>query len=122
MTDSEPREDRRQQPKPPKPQYLTAQNAARKLGIFLPAAPAEFRDNQHSREELAALQADPPEWLRTLRAEGPHPRDEVSRRLGITNSALQRAGVSDSMTTAEIDAILADPPQWLLDEQRRQRP
>lgn len=122
MTDSEPREDRRQQPKPPKPQYLTAQNAARKLGIFLPAAPAEFRDNQHSREELAALQADPPEWLRTLRAEGPHPRDEVSRRLGITNSALQRAGVSDSMTTAEIAALLADPPQWLLDEQRRQRP
>ncbi len=122
MTDSEPREDRRQQPKPPKPQYLTAQNAARKLGIFLPAAPAEFRENQHSREELAALQADPPGWLRTLRAEGPHPRDEVSRRLGITNSALQRAGVSDSMTTAEIDAILADPPQWLLDEQRRPRP
>ena len=120
MTD-EPREDRRQQPKPPKAQYLSALNAAKKLGIYLPAAPAEFREAQHSREELAALQADPPEWLRTLRAEGPHPRSEVSRRLGVTNSALARAGVSDAMTTAEIQALLADPPQWLHAERARAR-
>ena len=33
MTDSEPCEDRRQQPKPPKPQFLSAQTAAKKLGI-----------------------------------------------------------------------------------------
>ncbi len=120
MTD-EPREDRRQQPKPPKVQYLSAQTAAKKLGIYLPAAPAEFRENQHSRDELAALQTDPPAWLRTLRAEGPHPRSEVSRRLGITNSGLARAGVADAMTTAEIQAILADPPQWLHEERARAR-
>lgn len=121
MTDA-PREDRRQQPKPPKPQFLTAQNAARKLGIYLPAAPSEFRDRQHSREELAALQADPPPWLRTLRAEGPHPRSEVSRRLGVTNSALSRAGLADTaLTTEEIRAMLADPPEWLLAERARAR-
>lgn len=120
MTD-EPREDRRQQPKPPKPQYLSAQNAAKKLGIYLPAAPAEFRAAQHSREELASLQADPPEWLRALRAEGPHPRSEVAHRLGVTNSALARAGVSDAMTTAEIQALLANPPAWLHEERARAR-
>ncbi|OJX70032.1 MAG: hypothetical protein BGO94_14330 [Micrococcales bacterium 72-143] len=90
--------------------------------MYLPAAPAEFRDAQHSRDELAALQADPPEWLRVLRAEGPHPRSEVSRRLGITNSGLARAGVSDAMTTAEIQALVADPPAWLLAERRRTNP
>ena len=121
MTDA-PREDNRQQPKPRKPQYLSAQNAAKKLGIYLPAAPEEFRATQHSREELAALQADPPEWLRVLRAEGPHPRGEVSRRLGISNTALARSGVSDAMTSDEIRALLADPPAWLLAERARTRP
>ncbi|AYF99396.1 hypothetical protein D7I47_01805 [Protaetiibacter intestinalis] len=87
--------------------------------MYLPAAPEEFQAAQHSREELAALQAEPPAWLATLRREGPHPRGEVSRRLGITNSGLARAGVSDAMTTAEIQAILADPPEWLLVERRR---
>lgn len=121
MTDA-PREDNRQQPKPPKPQFLTAQTAAKKLGIYLPAAPAEFREAQHSREQLAALQADPPEWLRVLRTQGPHPRSEVSRRLGISNTGLARAGVPDAMTTEEIQAILADPPAWLIAERRRANP
>ena len=121
MTDA-PREDRRQQPKPPKAQFLSAQTAAKKLGIYLPAAPADFREAQHSRDELNALQADPPEWLRTLRAQGPHPRSEVAHRLGITNSGLARAGVSDAMTTAEIQALVADPPAWLVDERRRANP
>jgi hypothetical protein len=120
MTDA-PREDRRQQPKPPKPQYLSAQNAAKKLGIYLPAAPAEFQQAPHSRDELAALQADPPEWLRTLRTEGPHPRSEVAHRLGVSNSAFTRAGVSDAMTTAEIQALIANPPEWLHAERARAR-
>jgi hypothetical protein len=120
MTDA-PREDRRQQPKPPKTQYLSAQTAAKKLGIYLPGAPEEFRQAQHSREELASLQADPPEWLRTLRSEGPHPRSEVAHRLGVTNSALARAGVSDAMTTAEIQELLANPPAWLHAERARAR-
>jgi hypothetical protein len=120
MTD-EPREDRRQQPKPPKAQFLSAQTAAKKLGIYLQAAPAEFQQAQHSRDELAALQADPPAWLRTLRAEGPHPRSEVAHRLGVTNSAFARAGVADAMTTSEIQALIANPPQWLHDERSRAR-
>lgn len=121
MTD-EPREDRRQQPKPPKQQLLSPKTAAEKLGVFLPATPEEFRATPISRDDVQALQADPPEWLATLRREGPHPRNEVSRRLGVTNSALARAGVSDSMTTAEIRALLEDRPQWLVDEREKVAP
>jgi hypothetical protein len=119
---TDPREDRRQQPKPPKPQLLSPKTAAEKLGVFLPATPAEFRERQISRDELQALQADPPEWLVTLRREGPHPRNEVSRRLGISNSALARAGVSDSMTTAEIRALLDERPEWLIVERDKFAP
>ncbi|QEO10896.1 hypothetical protein FLP23_12095 [Protaetiibacter larvae] len=90
--------------------------------MYLPAAPEAFREAQHSRDELAELQANPPEWLSTLRREGPHPRAEVSRRLGITNSGLARAGASDAMTTAEIQALIADPPEWLIAERRRANP
>ena len=96
--------------------------AAKKLGLYLPATPPEFQAQELSRTEFLELQANPPEWLATLRREGPHPRSEVSNRLGITNSGLARAGVSDSMTTAEIQQILADPPAWLLAERRRANP
>jgi hypothetical protein len=119
---TEPREDRRQQPKPPKPQLLSPKTAAEKLGVFLPATPPEFRQKQISRDELQALQADPPEWLVTLRREGPHARNEVSRRLGVSNSALARAGVSDSMTTAEIRALLEERPEWLIAEREKFAP
>jgi hypothetical protein len=119
---TEPQEDRRQQPKPPKPQLLSPKTAAEKLGVFLPATPPEFRQKQISRDELQALQADPPEWLVTLRREGPHPRNEVSRRLGVSNSALARAGVSDSMTTAEIRALLEERPEWLIAEREKFAP
>ena len=121
MTD-EPREDRRQQPKPPKPQLLSPKTAADKLGVFLPATPEEFRAAPIARDALDALQADPPEWLATLRKEGPHPRNEVSRRLGVSNSALGRAGVSDSLTTTEIRALLAERPEWLIAEREKFAP
>jgi hypothetical protein len=121
MTDS-PREDRRQQPKPPKQQLLKPATAAGKLGVFLPATPDAFRSAPISRDALRALDADPPEWLTTLRREGPHPRSEVARRLGVSNSALARSGVSDSMTTSEIRAILADMPDWLSDEREKHAP
>jgi hypothetical protein len=119
---TEPREDRRQQPKPPKPQLLSPKTAAEKLGVFLPATPPAFRQTQISRDELQALQADPPVWLVTLRREGPHPRNEVSRRLGVSNSALARAGVSDAMTTAEIRALLDERPEWLIAEREKFAP
>ena len=52
--------------------------AAKKLDVYLPATPAEFQQGPITRAELAALQADPPEWLRTLRADGPHPKNLVA--------------------------------------------
>ncbi len=114
--------DRRQQPKPPKPQLLSPKTAAEKLGVYLPATPESFRAESISRDALAALQVDPPEWLSTLRKEGPHPRNEVSRRLGVSNSALARGGVSDSLTTTEIRALLAERPEWLVVEREKFAP
>lgn len=94
--------------------------AAKKLGIYLPAAPDDFRDREISRTELDALLVEPPEWLQTLRAEGPHPRDVVARKLGVSNSGLARGGITEALTTAEIKALLADPPRWLVDERATQ--
>jgi hypothetical protein len=121
MTDA-PREDRRQQPKPPKQQLLSPATAAQKLGVFLPATPDEFRAAPVSRTTLQELLDSPPEWLTTLRREGPHPRGEVSRRLGVSNSALVRGGVSDSMTSNEIRALLDEMPQWLTIEREKHAP
>jgi hypothetical protein len=118
----EPREDRRQQPKPKKEQLLSPATAAQKLGVFLPATPDEFRAGPISRNTLHEWLDSPPEWLTTLRRGGPHPRGEVARRLGVSNSALTRGGVSDSLTTAEIRAIIDEMPQWLVDEREKHAP
>ena len=96
-----------------KPQLLKPQTAADKLDLYLPAAPAEFREAPITREDLAALVADPPAWLVELRKNGPHPRQVVAARLRVSRSALVRAGVGDALTTAEIDAIIAEAPEWL---------
>ncbi|HEV7184810.1 MAG: DUF5997 family protein [Actinomycetales bacterium] len=103
-----------------KPQTMKAATAAKKLGIFLPAAPAEFRDREISRTELAELTAEPPTWLATLRADGPHPRDVVAQKLGISISGLARSGVDDALTTREIKDLLAAPPAWLVTERATQ--
>ena len=113
---SDPIEDRRQQPKPPKTQTMKPETAAKKLGVYLPATPAAFQEGLVTRDELNALLADAPEWLATLRHEGPHPRTEVARRLGISNSGLSRSGAPDVMTTSEIKALLEAPPAWLVAE------
>lgn len=115
----EQREDRRQQPKPPKTQLLKPETAAKKLSIYLPAAPEEFRSTPLSREQLTALTENPPEWLVSLRRDGPHPRSEVARRLGISNSGLARAGQPDVMTTAQIKQLLVEMPDWLVAERAR---
>lgn len=117
-----PREDRRQQPKPKKEQLLSPATAAKKLELYLPATPPEFQQTPISRTALAELQANPPAWLVTLRREGPHPRSVVSARLGVSNSALARGGVSDLMTTAEIAALLAEMPEWLVEEREKRAP
>lgn len=90
--------------------------AAKKLDVYLPATPDEFRNGSITRDELTALQADPPEWLRTLRADGPHPKNLVAARLGISNSGLIRGGITEALTTAQIDELLAEMPEWLAGE------
>ena len=100
----------------PKPQTMKPQTAAKKLGVLLSETPAEFQDDVVSRTELNALQADPPEWLSTLRRNGPHTRQETARRLGISNSGLARGGVGEHLTTDEIKALLEEMPDWLVAE------
>ena len=104
-----------------KPQFMKAETAAKKLEVLLAATPESFRDHDISRDELAALQASPPEWLVTLRREGPHPRSVVAQRLGVSNSGLARAGITEPLTTAEIGGILSEAPEWLAVEQERQK-
>jgi hypothetical protein len=98
------------------PQFLKAETAAKKLGIYLPAAPAEFRESPVTRSELNALIAEPPAWLVELRRTGPHPRPEVARKLGVSISGLARGGVTEPLTTAEISELLKSPPAWLVTE------
>ncbi|ROZ89215.1 DUF5997 family protein [Gordonia sp. OPL2] len=90
--------------------------AAKKLDVYLPATPDEFRSGSITRAELTALQNDPPEWLRTLRADGPHPKNLVAAKLGISNSGLIRGGITEALTTAQIDELLAEMPEWLAAE------
>ncbi|MGV9825107.1 MULTISPECIES: DUF5997 family protein [unclassified Gordonia (in: high G+C Gram-positive bacteria)] len=87
--------------------------AAKKLDIYLPATPEEFRSGTITRAELAAMQADPPQWLRDLRAHGPHPKNLVAAKLGISRSGLARGEVTEALTTDEINALLAEMPEWL---------
>lgn len=97
-------------------QTLKPITAAAKLGIYLPAAPEEFRNSTHTREELDELRDDPPAWLTELLRNGPFPRDVVARKLGVSRSGLARAGVTEALTSDEIGALIADPPGWLVDE------
>ncbi len=87
--------------------------AAKKLGIYLPAAPHEFQETPLPHEDFIELQKNPPEWLQTLRREGPHPRPEVARKLGITITALKANDMDKPLTTAEIKNLLEDQPDWL---------
>jgi len=98
------------------PQTMKPATAAKKLGVYLQATPAEFQDGVVTRDELNAWQADAPEWLVTLRQEGPHPKDVVAAKLGVSISGLARGGVDEALTTAQIDALLADQPDWLVAE------
>ncbi|GAB3552792.1 DUF5997 family protein [Arthrobacter tumbae] len=98
------------------PQTMKPATAAKKLGIFLPATPQEFQDNDISRGDFNQLQENPPEWLAELRRTGPHPRPVVAHKLGVSISGLSRGGITDPLTTAEITALLQSPPEWLVAE------
>ncbi len=97
-------------------QTMKPATAAKKLGVYLEATPAEFQEGVVSRDELNALQTDPPEWLRELRRDGPHPRPVVAARLGVSISGLARGGVTEALTTEQIEALRNDSPEWLQKE------
>ena len=92
---------------------MKPQTAAKKLGLYLPATPEEFQNNALTHQEFNALQENPPEWLQTLRREGPHPRPVVAQKLGITIAALKKNDLDQPLTTAEIKALLENQPDWL---------
>ncbi|WP_405935937.1 DUF5997 family protein [Streptomyces sp. NBC_00726] len=101
-------------------QTMKPATAAKKLGVYLDATPAAFQEGVVSRAELAALQADPPQWLRDLRNNGPHPRPVVASKLGVSISGLARGGVTEALTTEQIDALKQDNPEWLRKERATQ--
>ncbi|MEU3770416.1 DUF5997 family protein [Amycolatopsis keratiniphila] len=102
------------------PQTMKPATAAKKLGVYLEATPAEFQEGVVSRDELNALQAEPPEWLRDLRRNGPHPRPVIAAKLGVSISGLARGGITGALTTEEIDAIKSENPGWLQRERETQ--
>ncbi|MFJ6016741.1 DUF5997 family protein [Streptomyces sp. NPDC092952] len=101
-------------------QTMKPATAAKKLGVYLEATPAEFQEGVVSRTEFNALQADPPEWLRELRRNGPHPRPVVAAKLGVSISGLARGGVTEALTTEQIDALKQEDPEWLRQERTTQ--
>ncbi|MFE9253211.1 DUF5997 family protein [Streptomyces sp. NPDC007088] len=98
-------------------QTMKPATAAKKLGVYLEATPAEFQEGVVTRAELNALRTNPPEWLRELRATGPHPRPVVAEKLGVSISGLARGGVTEALTTEQIEALAEENPEWL----RRER-
>ena len=98
------------------PQTMKPATAAKKLGVYLQATPAEFQDGVVTRDELNEWQRTPPEWLVALRKDGPHPKDVVAAKLGVSISGLTRGGIDEALTTEQIDALLADQPDWLVTE------
>ncbi|WNI32985.1 DUF5997 family protein [Streptomyces sp. ITFR-6] len=101
-------------------QTMKPATAAKKLGVYLEATPAEFQEGVVSRAELAALQSEPPEWLQELRRNGPHPRPVVAAKLGVSISGLARGGVTEALTTEQIEALKQDDPGWLRKERATQ--
>lgn len=101
-------------------QTMKPATAAKKLGVYLEATPAEFQEGVVSRTELNALQADPPEWLQELRRNGPHPRPVVAAKLGVSIAGLARGGVTEALTTEQIEALKQEQPEWLRRERATQ--
>jgi hypothetical protein len=90
--------------------------AAKKLDVYLPATPAEFQENTITRAELTALLEDPPQWLQDLRKNGPHPKNLVAAKLGISIAGVARGGAGDALTTEQINELLEEKPEWLVAE------
>ncbi|WP_245936618.1 DUF5997 family protein [Streptomyces cahuitamycinicus] len=101
-------------------QTMKPATAAKKLGVYLEATPADFQEGVVSRAELNELQANPPQWLQDLRRNGPHPRPVVAAKLGVSIAGLARAGVTEPLTTEQIEALKQEGPEWLERERTTQ--
>ncbi|GAP51690.1 hypothetical protein SAZU_6563 [Streptomyces azureus] len=101
-------------------QTMKPATAAKKLGVYLEATPAEFREGVVSRAELNELQANPPQWLQDLRSNGPHPRPAVAAKLGVSIAGLARGGVTEPLTTEQIETLKQENPEWLQRERATQ--
>ncbi|GGT29015.1 DUF5997 family protein [Streptomyces purpureus] len=101
-------------------QTMKPATAAKKLGVYLEATPAEFQEGVVSRTELNALQADPPQWLQDLRRNGPHPRPVVAAKLGVSIAGLARGGLTEPLTTEQIEELKRELPEWLQKERATQ--
>ncbi|MFB7512176.1 DUF5997 family protein [Streptomyces sp. NPDC056144] len=101
-------------------QTMKPATAAKKLGVYLEATPAEFQEGVVSRAELTELQANPPAWLQELRENGPHPRPVVANKLGVSIAGLARGGITEPLTTEQIEAIKQELPEWLKKERSTQ--
>ncbi|AXE84107.1 DUF5997 family protein [Streptomyces sp. Go-475] len=101
-------------------QTMKPATAAKKLGVYLEATPAEFREGVVSRAELNELQANPPQWLQDLRRNGPHPRPVVAAKLGVSIAGLARGGVTEPLTTDQIETLKQESPEWLARERATQ--
>jgi hypothetical protein len=97
-------------------QTMKPATAAKKLGVYLPATPAEFQAREIGQDELDALGENPPEWLVDLRRNGPHPRPVVAVRLGVSIAGLARGGVTEPLTTDQINDLREERPNWLVRE------
>jgi len=100
----------------PNAQSMKPATAAKKLDVYLPATPAEFQKTPITRTELTALEADPPQWLKDLRKNGPHPKNLVAAKLGVSIAGLARGGITDALTTEQISRLLEEKPEWLVAE------
>jgi hypothetical protein len=76
-------------------------------------ASAEPCDDMPPAERMLA---DPPGWLTDLRKHGPHPKNLVAAKLGVSVSGLTRGGITEALTTDAINALLEDKPEWLIAE------
>ncbi|MFE3068762.1 DUF5997 family protein [Streptomyces sp. NPDC101490] len=101
-------------------QTMKPATAAKKLGVYLEATPADFQEGVVSRSELNELQSNPPAWLQELRKNGPHPRPVVAQKLGVSIAGLARGGITEPLTTEQIEALKQEFPEWLRKERNTQ--
>jgi len=99
-------------------QTMKPATAAKKLGVYLEATPEEFQAGVVSRDELNELQSNPPQWLADLRRNGPHPKQIIAQKFGISSSGLVRSGITEALTTDQINAIKEENPDWLVRERQ----